>query len=187
MVAAGKRRSNLICKGKFLKKKPTHIFDIWFMLNHLFNAAHLKLYSIWKSNQLIAPLLRLVLSKIQFFWNFRWLNRIGIPYVVAIIPFSSNFGTYFPWWFLVVQNFWLLALVSVKKWVWNLDLDIYLMKITSVSLTSFDREPRTICRPTDAALFTVPTTRSANRRFESWKRFFALLLDADAICGKQCC
>lgn len=47
--------------------------------------------------------------------------------------------------------------------------------------TSFDREPRTICRPTDATLFTVPTTRSASLRFESWNRFFALLLDADAI------
>lgn len=128
-LAATKRRSNPICKGKLLEKqilekKSTHTFDIWFMLNHLlFNAAHLKLYSTWKSNSLIAPLLRLVLSKIQFFWNFRWLNRIGIPYVVAIVPFSSNFGTYFPWWFLAVQNFWPLALESAKQWVWKWEFD----------------------------------------------------------------
>lgn len=47
--------------------------------------------------------------------------------------------------------------------------------------TSFDFDPRTICRPTEATLLTVPVTRSAKRRFESLNRFRALLLDADAI------
>lgn len=51
--------------------------------------------------------------------------------------------------------------------------------------TSFDFDPRIICRATEAELFTFTAILSAKRLLESWNKSFALLLDADAISSSE--
>ena len=84
----------------------------------------------------------------------------------------------FSCWFSCAINtciFWrLLKVFSIVVSVWQ--------KLRAVCASmSWDRDPRCTCLVTDPTLFIFTCTRSASLLFESWKRFLALVLDAEAI------